>query len=443
MIMTLSLFDELKQPLSDESACGPDLDLEGDADFMNFLARAEGMLPGAFFKRDADGERERPFERGALNFKAEIAAAHALLQRTRDIRVLVVLAKFAALDRNLPDLADVVETIARLLDARWEEINPRAEDGDFSFRLASLQSLNDITHVCLPLQFTPLIRHPRAGVITFRHKLLADGLQPRDGEEILDGSTIDRAFTDIAIEDLIGQRDRLSRLAQASEAIRNTMVDHLGHAKSVGLDLLTDLSRQILDFLDDAVKRRDPAAALHGDDAQPTEAGEAEDDSFPAGGPADAIGSLDAVAAALAGAARYFARSEPSSPALLLLRQAEQLVGKDFVQVMRLLVPDHFDQAMIGIGKGQTFNLPIQRLSEQTGEEAAAEPDEPPEAFDIRNRASANAALLKIEAYYGRCEPSSPVPFLCERARKISAMDFMTILKELLPSGALKEPDGT
>ena len=113
-----------------------------------------------------------------------------LLQRTRDIRVLVVLAKLAALDRNLPDLVDVVETIARLLEARWDEINPRAEDGDFSFRLASLQALDDMTHICLPLQFTPLIRHPRSGALTFRHRLLAEGLEPRDGEEFPDAKII-------------------------------------------------------------------------------------------------------------------------------------------------------------------------------------------------------------------------------------------------------------
>jgi type VI secretion system protein ImpA len=440
--MTVSLFDELSKPVSDDNACGPDLDIEGDADFMNFLARAEGILPGTFFKRDQDGERERPFERGSLDFQSEIAAAHRLLQRTRDIRVLVVLAKLAALDRNLPGFVDFVEATARLLDVRWDELNPRAEDGDFSFRLASLQALDDMTHICLPLQFTPLIRHPRSGAIAFRHKLLADGMQPRDGEEVLDATTIDRAFMDIGLEDLIAQRDRVSRLAQAAESIRKVTIDRLGYDQSIRLDLLHGLSKQILDFLDDFVKRRDPAASLNAGEAEPTPSSEGEPGSSPAVGPADAIATLDAVAATLAGAARYFARSEPSSPALLLVKQAEQLVGKDFVEVMRILMPDHFDQATIGIGKGQTFDLPVHRLSDQLSAEVADASDSPAECVEIRDRGAANAALLRVEAYYALREPTSPVPFLCERARKISTMDFMTILKELLPSGALKEPDG-
>jgi hypothetical protein len=33
-------------PVSPDDPCGPDLDLEGDAEFLNFVAAAEGILPG-------------------------------------------------------------------------------------------------------------------------------------------------------------------------------------------------------------------------------------------------------------------------------------------------------------------------------------------------------------------------------------------------------------
>ena len=56
-------------------------------------------------------------------------------------------------------------------------------------------------------------------------------------------------------------------------------------------------------------------------------------------------------AAALAAAAAYFSRNEPSSPALLLVRQAEQLVGKSFLELIRILVPAHAEQAKVQIGK--------------------------------------------------------------------------------------------
>jgi len=44
MTETLEQADFLA-PLSPEAPCGPDLDAEGDAEFMNFMAAIEGLLP--------------------------------------------------------------------------------------------------------------------------------------------------------------------------------------------------------------------------------------------------------------------------------------------------------------------------------------------------------------------------------------------------------------
>ena len=80
-------FLALGTPVSEEAACGPDLDLEGDADYMNFVARAEGVLPTTFFS----GPDGKPFDRSSINFNAEFDAIAPLLQRTRDLRLLVIL----------------------------------------------------------------------------------------------------------------------------------------------------------------------------------------------------------------------------------------------------------------------------------------------------------------------------------------------------------------
>lgn len=44
-------------------------------------------------------------------------------------------------------------------------------------------------------------------------------------------------------------------------------------------------------------------------------------------------------------------------------------------------------------------------------------------------------AIDRIIAYYGRAEPSSPVPILLNRAKKLVNADFMTIVKDLAPGG--------
>ena len=45
--------------------------------------------------------------------------------------------------------------------------------------------------------------------------------------------------------------------------------------------------------------------------------------------------------AALAAVDHYFCSVEPSNPALLLVRQAQQLIGKSFLEVMQILIPEH------------------------------------------------------------------------------------------------------
>jgi type VI secretion system protein ImpA len=41
--------------------------------------------------------------------------------------------------------------------------------------------------------------------------------------------------------------------------------------------------------------------------------------------------------------------------------------------------------------------------------------------------------LDKICAYYSRYEPSSPVPLLLQRAKRLVSKDFMEILQDLTP----------
>lgn len=53
----------------------------------------------------------------------------------------------------------------------------------------------------------------------------------------------------------------------------------------------------------------------------------------------------------------------------------------------------------------------------------------------IRNRAEVIETLDKICAYYRQNEPSSPVPLLLRRAKRLVAKDFMEILQDMAPEG--------
>ncbi|MGH7439032.1 MAG: type VI secretion system protein TssA [Polyangiaceae bacterium] len=57
---------------------------------------------------------------------------------------------------------------------------------------------------------------------------------------------------------------------------------------------------------------------------------------------------------------------------------------------------------------------------------------------EIRSRDDVVRALDLICAYYARFEPSSPVPVLLERCKRLARMSFVDIVRELMPDGLAK-----
>jgi type VI secretion system protein ImpA len=72
------------------------------------------------------------------------------------------------------------------------------------------------------------------------------------------------------------------------------------------------------------------------------------------------------------------------------------------------------------------------------GAAPAAAPPVPAVDGAIRNRADVETSLDRIVAFYERTEPSSPIPHLARRMRRMVAMDFLELMEEIAPSG-LKE----
>ena len=65
----------------------------------------------------------------------------------------------------------------------------------------------------------------------------------------------------------------------------------------------------------------------------------------------------------------------------------------------------------------------------------AAAPRGPSAPGTIANRKDVEATLDRLIAYYRDNEPSSPIPILLKRAKRLVHADFMTILRDLAPGG--------
>ena len=419
-------------------SCGPDLDAEGDADYLNFFARIEGILPTSFFSPE-DG---KPFDPSTIDMDVHRAALRPLQTRTCDVRLATVEAQLAALNRDITGFTAAVETIALWLDGAWDDVHPRPQDGNTESRQRAIGAL-DLPTVIFPLQYAPLLEARRIGTVTFRRWLVTTGeAKAREGDTELSAAAITQALDEADESELAAMRDHIGRLDTALGRIRAAFA---AHGSSADLPNLSALIGKMRAFLGQGAAAQ-TAPAEHQEDGAAAP-GEQQDAARGAAGPAPA--SLADATLALAAIADYYSRREPSSPVLPLVRQARELVGKSFHEIVTILVPSQVEKAAFQIGTDQVFDLPLGKLSNHSAVMPdAAQPSEfdqsgAPDAparprYRVETRGQAIALLQDVQRYFRIHEPSSPVPMLCERGRAMAERDFMSLLRDVLPKAALR-----
>ncbi len=252
--------------VSETDPCGPDLDLEGDPEFMNFLAATEGLLPASYYA----------FNRASIDFPAALQTAEALLKRTLDVRLLALMAKLSILNRDIAGFARRLGNIGWLVSEHWEAVNPRPEGDDASGRIAQLMTLEDNAVVLLPLQYAPLLDTNREGVLSYRDQLLATGaVQPRsvtlynlkgekqttEPEQFMAPNAIARVLGDVEIGKLASVAETFKNLGASIQSIRAATTKHVGFENGVELPKLAKLVAEMAEFLRAPLVRRDPSLA--------------------------------------------------------------------------------------------------------------------------------------------------------------------------------------
>ncbi len=428
-------------PISEADPCGPDLDAAGDAEYHNFLAQVEGVLPTSFFSPEDD----KPFDPSSIDLPAQIAPIDKLTERSGDIRLLAIRARLLILGRDIAGFALTLAAIAEWLDGFWDVVHPRPEDADFTARRTAISAL-DLPTVTFPLQYTALFEGRRAGPITYRSWLVANGeIKSRETDVAVSAATITEALASADPAAIAAARKHVALLDTSVQRICRAFE---AHGSPAILQNLPAQLRKMHAFIDPHAvidTAAAPVSATGDDPLRP---------QHPAAGEL-ATASLTSHAdakQALAAIAEYYGRAEPSSPALPLVRQAHQLIGKSFLEIITVLVPSHVDQAAFQIGTAQVFDLPVNKISflsanpadiEVSVADGVAPADSNsfgPEGRSYRaeSRGQALALLESVQRYFRYSEPSSPVPMLCERARALAERDFMSVLEDVLPKSALK-----
>lgn len=450
------ILPDLTQPISDDAPCGPDLYAAMDPAFDEYLLAAEERLPQSFF--GADGKAR--VDPGSIRIKDEVAAATALLARARDLRVLAVLAQYCALARNLGALSDCVAAMADLLETQGAHAHPQIE-GDVIERANALELLDSKPTVCMPLEFMPLADDRRLRALTWRRHAIAQGQRQAMAEDgqTPDGDALMAALRAAENADQISaSHDRLLVLKAGLGRIKDACLLNEDTPFKPNFDNLETQIDAMVTLLQQArpdLGGGEGEGAVSDDGDAPADMAEVQD-TRAAAMPVNMSGVTSPLEArqTLQALETYLRQHEPSSLALVLTRQARQLLGLPLTAALELLLtPDQLSRARIDFSREMGFSLTIDRLqalcedtpatedvvAEDTATEDVA--DTPAEGADhdaravpvITSRPQAAAAMSALEHYFAAKEPSSPIPLLLTRARGSLNQSFVAILAELFP----------
>lgn len=424
----MALYEGIEFDISADLPCGPDP--EADLDFQNFLAVAEGQLPASY----------REFDRKNFTAKPTLERLNTLLEKTRDLRLLVLAAKYHILSDDIGGFANAIVAMQALLSRQWDHCHPTEAAGGAAVRSAYLQSLDDLPTVVLPLQHATLVVDKRLGTLTMRHILIANGKLPAPAGETPPGiGDISDALSRFEpLDTLAGVRSQLTDVQSSLGNMRQLFIDKAGYEVAPDFERLADLIGSIGAFIGPIVTARQPAAEV---DVVVESAPAPTDGPAPQAAPAEPafaavlpgnIQTVKEASNALSAILEYYGRNEPSSPARLLLRQAHQLVGKSFLEAMKMLAPALVEKVNFQIGGTAPFSLTFAQLDAlPSGDSGAATDDTSARTYEVKTRPESTALLQQVEQFYRSAEPSSPIPMLIERARNMVAKDFTTLLREI------------
>lgn len=326
----------LLQPVSEDAPCGPNM--EYDAAFGELERAAQGT-PERVVGDKVVAEAEDP------DWRRVFELAEELLGQTKDLRVAVYLVNAGLRTGGLPQLAHGFAVIRGFLTDYWDAVHPqldKEENDDPTLRMNSLVALNDRAGVFGALSRCPLIQSRALGRVTLRDVRIAAGELTAGPNEPppLEASHIDAAFMDGELEELEANAAAVRAALAELDQIDSFLDDRVGSATSPDLSPIATELKAIGRILSEQLARRGIG----------TEAAAVDGDGQASGAPRAALGEIasrEDVVRTIDRMCDYFQRHEPSSPVPLLLRRAQRLIAKDFMEVLRDLAPDGVHQASI------------------------------------------------------------------------------------------------
>lgn len=321
--------DALTAPLAGDAPCGSDL--EYDASFLALEEAARGKPEQQY------GDTVIPAE--PPDWRRVQQLALELCERTRDLRVGLHLVRATLNQDGLPALPAGLSLMQRLLAQHWDHVHPMldVEDhNDPTMRMNALAPLADVQAVLADIRRASLSGR---GSLSGRDIELASGkTTPEDGESVPSPEGVTQALRDAdaarpgLIEAWHGMTRTLGDL--------DSLLAERGGLAAPDLKPLRLLVGTLADAAARAAGTPDTGVA---DQTAPADTQSAAAAATGVSAPGTIRSREDAIRT-LQRVCEWIELNEPSNPAPLLIRRAQRLMTKSFVDIIRDLVPDGLDQ---------------------------------------------------------------------------------------------------
>jgi type VI secretion system protein ImpA len=345
--------ESLLVEVSEGDPCGGDLSYDSSFLALEDMLRAK---PADSIMEGVDAAVEEPNWREVRDKSIE------LLRRSKDLRVGVYLALALLQTEGIGGLAEGASLLRGLLERFWDNLHPRLDPEDNHDpleRINILQSLSptgvseqDPVRLTRRLAETPLCNSARMGKFSLRDIRVAKGEIALDEEEMAeapDTGVIDAAFQDTATDELLATAQAVEAALEHTTALAEAFAQRATQNQAPDLSELEGVLGNIGKCLQEHLAKRGYGQAV----SEGTAAGEAEAAAPPASGE---IRSANDALLAMEKVCQYFERHEPSSPVPLLLRRAQKLVSKNFLEVIEDVCPDAANQVKMIGGIGDSDN---------------------------------------------------------------------------------------
>jgi type VI secretion system protein ImpA len=328
-----SELEGLSAPLSDGGFGGRDIERSPD------LFELQSMR---IFGRDRNWEAnaEDPVDREPDWAKVE-SKAIALLERSRDLRVLAHAAAATIRTQSWDRFLELITLPAQWLSGHWEEIYPKLDE-DAVARQQALNLLSDRWAIVIPLRRKSLANGRPNARFSLRDVDVAQGAEAPDAGVV--SPSLDDIQAAVRARKLGELQTLLARLGAAIAALQSVSTLMSERAEvAPNFDLLGKLLGRLVEFLKPLV----PSVAGMTGDGSVAGLVEVNVASVAAAG---VVRSRDDAAQILDVVAEYFRRTEPSSPVPLLLERARRMINQPFLEILADLVPDSVDDAKRAAG---------------------------------------------------------------------------------------------